>query len=43
MLYVDGSQKEITIYMGDASYHWLSAAIGNGGLITGVKISCIEK
>lgn len=43
MLYLDGTQKEITIYMGDASYHWLSAAIGNGGLITGVKISCIEK
>lgn len=43
MLYLDGTQKEITIYTGDVSYNWLSTAIGNGGLISGIKISCIEQ
>lgn len=43
ILYLDGTQKEITIYTGDVSYSWLGTAVGNGGLITGVKISCIEQ
>ena len=43
VLYLNGVEKEMTIYTGDVSYHWLSQAIGNGGLITGIKVSCIEK
>lgn len=43
ILNVDGTQKEITIYTGDVSYEWISTTIGNGGLITGIKISCIEQ
>ena len=43
VLYLNGIEKEMTIYTGDVSYHWLSQAIGNGGLITGIKVSCIEK
>lgn len=42
-LYVDGTQKTIRAYFGDASYHWLSQGLGDGGLITGVKISIIEQ
>lgn len=42
-LYVNGTQKTIKAYFGDASYHWLSQALGDGGVITGVKISVIEK
>ena len=42
-LYVDGTQKTLTAYFGDASYHWLSQDIGDGGIITGVKISIIQK
>lgn len=43
VLYLNGIEKEMTIYTGDVSYHWLSQAIGEDGLITGVKVSCIEK
>lgn len=43
MLYLDGTQKEINIYTGDVKYNWLSTAIENGGLISGIKISCIEQ
>ena len=43
VLYLNGIEKEMTIYTGDVSYHWLSQAIGDGGLITGIKVSCIEK
>jgi transcription antitermination factor NusA-like protein len=43
VLYLNGIEKEMTIYTGDVSYHWLSQAIGKDGLITGVKVSCIEK
>ena len=43
VLYLNGIEKEMTIYTGDVSYHWLSQAIGTDGLITGVKVSCIEK
>lgn len=42
-LYLDGTQKKVTIYTGDVTYNWLSQALGNGGLITGVEISCIQK
>ena len=43
VLYLNGVEKEMTIYTGDASYHWLSQAVGKNGMITGVKLSCIEK
>ncbi len=43
ILYVNGQQKEVTIYTSDISYHWLSQALGDGGLITGVKLSVIEQ
>lgn len=43
VLFLDGSEKELVIYTGDVTYPWLSRAIGKDGLITGVKISCIEK
>ena len=45
VLYVDGSQKEMTVYTGDVSYAWLSRAIGDNGdgLITGVTLSLIEQ
>lgn len=42
-LYLDGTQKEVTIYTGDINYHWLGSAIAGGGLITGVQINCIEQ
>lgn len=42
-LYPDGTQKTITAYFGDVSYHYLSQALGDGGLITGTKISIIEQ
>ena len=43
ILFVDGTRKQITIYTGDISYPWLSTSLGGGGLITGVKLSAIEK
>lgn len=43
ILFVDGTRKQITIYTGDISYPWLSTSLGDGGLITGVKLSAIEK
>lgn len=43
ILFVDGTRKQITIYTGDISYPWLSTSLGAGGLITGVKLSAIEK
>lgn len=43
ILYVNGQQKDITIYTGDISYHWLSQGLGDGGIITGVKLSVIEQ
>lgn len=43
ILYVNGQQKEVTIYTGDISYHWLGQAVGDGGLITGVTLSVIEQ
>ena len=45
VLFVDGTQKEMTVYTGDISYAWLSRAIGSNGdgLITGVTLSLIEQ
>lgn len=45
VLFVDGTQKEMTVYTGDVSYAWLSRAIGSNrdGLITGVTLSLIEQ
>lgn len=43
VLYVDGTQKTMSAYFGDISYQWLSQAIGENGLITGVKVSIIEQ
>ena len=43
VLFIDGTTKELTIYTGDITYPFLSRAIGDNGLITGVKLSAIEK
>ena len=43
ILYLDGTQKNITIYTGDVTYEWLSGAIGDKGLIKGISFSCIEQ
>lgn len=43
ILYVDGEQKNVTIYTGDINFHYLGSAINGSGLITGVKLSCIEQ
>ena len=43
VLFVDGTQKTMNAYFGDISYQWLSQAIGENGLITGVKVSIIEQ
>ena len=43
ILYLDGTQKNITIYTGDVTYEWLSGAIGEKGLIKGISFSCIEQ
>ena len=42
-LYVDGTSKTIKAYFGDVSYHYLTRANSDGGLITGTKISIIEQ
>ncbi len=41
-LYLDGSAKQMTVYFGDVTYHYLSSAV-NGGIITGVSLHLIEQ
>lgn len=44
MLYVDGTQKDITIYTGDVNYNVDGTSINNGkGLVSSVTFSVIEK
>lgn len=43
VLFINGTRKKLTIYTGDISYPFLSRALGENGLITGVKLSAIEK
>lgn len=43
ILFTDGKQKKLTVYSGDISYPWLSRAVGENGLITGVSLSLIEQ
>ena len=43
VLYLDGTSKELEIYFGDVSYHYLSRNLGDNGLITGVSVSLIER
>lgn len=41
-LYVNGAEKEMTVYFGDVSYHYMSSTV-NGGMITGVSVHLIEQ
>lgn len=42
VLYLDGKEKEMTVYFGDVSYHYMSSTV-NGGIITGVSVHLIEQ
>ena len=43
-MFVDGTRKEVTAYFGETiTYNWLSRAIGDNGLIQGVRIGIIEQ
>ena len=41
-LYLDGTEKEMTVYFGDVTYHYMSSSV-NGGMITGVSVHLIEQ
>ena len=45
IIFVDGTEKEITAYTGDISYSWVSTRLGESknGLITGSTLSIIEQ
>ncbi len=43
VLFLGGTQKEMTIYTGDVTYPYLTRAKNEDGLIVGAKLSLIQK